>query len=196
MAITANNTTLTFNDASTQTTSAVTAVNVGTGISSSGGKTPTLTNTGVTSIVAGTGISISGGTGAVTITNSQPGAVSSVNGQTGAVVTTSVDSIGSTTISWYAITIPANTSGSFNAGDTVAGSTLRYNTSITSPFNSTSAGGATNSGNQPRPWPEGGSTYSGTYRCMQKGSSYGNSFDSESNRSIAAWNSTIWVRVS
>ena len=67
MPVSINNTTLTFNDASTQTTSAVTAVNVGTGISSTGGKTPTLTNTGVTSIVAGTGITISGGTGAVTV---------------------------------------------------------------------------------------------------------------------------------
>jgi hypothetical protein len=81
MAITANNTTLTFNDATTQTTSAVTAVNVSTGISSTGGKTPTLTNSGVTSIVAGTGISISGGTGAVTITNSSPGAVTGASVQ-------------------------------------------------------------------------------------------------------------------
>jgi hypothetical protein len=53
-----------------------------------------------------------------------------------------------------------------------------------------------NSGNVARPWPDGGSTYSGTYRCMQKGAAYGNSFDAENNRSIASWNSTIWVRVS
>lgn len=69
MPITTSGTTITFNDATTQTTSAVTSVSAGTGISVAGGKTPTVTNTGVTSIVAGTGISISGGTGAVTVTN-------------------------------------------------------------------------------------------------------------------------------
>ena len=70
MPVSINNTTLTFNDATTQTTSAVTSIGVGTGISSTGGKTPTLTNTGVTSAVAGTGVSVSGSTGAVTFTNS------------------------------------------------------------------------------------------------------------------------------
>jgi len=93
MAITANNTTLTFNDATTQTTSGVTAVNVSTGISSSGGKTPTLTNTGVTSAVAGTGVSVSGSTGAVTFTNSGvtsivAGTGISISGGTGAVTIT------------------------------------------------------------------------------------------------------------
>jgi hypothetical protein len=91
MAITANNTTLTFNDASTQTTSAVTAVNVSTGISSTGGKTPTLTNTGVTSVTAGTGISLSGATGGVTITSTATGTVTSVatgNGLSGGTITT------------------------------------------------------------------------------------------------------------
>jgi hypothetical protein len=72
MAITANNTTLTFNDATTQTTSGVTSVGVSTGLSSTGGKTPTLTNTGVTSVSAGTGISVSASTGGVTITNTGP----------------------------------------------------------------------------------------------------------------------------
>jgi hypothetical protein len=90
MAITANNTTLTFNDATTQTTSGVTAVNVSTGISSSGGKTPTLTNTGVTSLTAGTGISLSGSTGGVTITSTATGTVTSVatgNGLSGGTIT-------------------------------------------------------------------------------------------------------------
>jgi hypothetical protein len=91
MAITANNTTLTFNDATTQTTSGVTAVNVSTGISSSGGKTPTLTNTGVTSLTAGTGISLSGSTGGVTVTSTATGTVTSVatgNGLQGGTITT------------------------------------------------------------------------------------------------------------
>ena len=90
MAITANNTTLTFNDATTQTTSGVTAVNVSTGISSTGGKTPTLTNTGVTSLTAGTGISLSGSTGGVTVTSTATGTVTSVatgNGLSGGTIT-------------------------------------------------------------------------------------------------------------
>jgi hypothetical protein len=92
MAITANNTTLTFNDASTQTTSAVTSVSAGTGISVAGGKTPTVTNTGVTSVAAGTGISVSASTGGVTITNtsSASGTVTSVatgNGLSGGTIT-------------------------------------------------------------------------------------------------------------
>ena len=69
MPVSINNTTLTFNDATTQTTSGVTSVGVSTGLSSTGGKTPTLTNTGVTSVTAGTGISVSASTGGVTITN-------------------------------------------------------------------------------------------------------------------------------
>ena len=85
MAITTSGTTLTFNDATTQTTAPVnTNANVtsatavaGTGISvtavtTTGAATHTVTNTGVTSVAAGTGISVSGSTGGVTITNSQP----------------------------------------------------------------------------------------------------------------------------
>jgi hypothetical protein len=69
MPVSMNNTQVVFNDATAQTTSGVTSISAGTGISSSGGLTPTITNTGVTSIVAGTGVSISGGTGAVTVNN-------------------------------------------------------------------------------------------------------------------------------
>lgn len=105
MAITTSGTTLTFNDATTQTTAPVnTNANVtsatavaGTGISvtavtTTGAATHTVTNTGVTSIVAGTGISISGATGAVTVTNtsSASGTVTSVatgNGLSGGTIT-------------------------------------------------------------------------------------------------------------
>jgi hypothetical protein len=48
MPVSLNNTQIVFNDATTQTTSGVTSIGTGTGISSTGGKTPTLTNTGVT----------------------------------------------------------------------------------------------------------------------------------------------------
>jgi hypothetical protein len=123
MPVSINNTTLTFNDASTQTTSAVTSVSAGTGISVAGGKTPTVTNTGVTSIVAGTGITISGGTGAVTV-NASGGGVTSLNGQTGAITNTTLDAIGS-------VVFAANVSTSNTAGGaTIAGSNLRYPSTI------------------------------------------------------------------
>jgi hypothetical protein len=108
MAITTSGTTLTFNDATTQTTAPVnTSANVtsatavaGTGISvtavtTTGAATHTVTNTGVTSVTAGTGISVSASTGGVTITNTQTpstGTVTSVatgNGLSGGTITTS-----------------------------------------------------------------------------------------------------------
>jgi trimeric autotransporter adhesin len=91
MAITANNTTLTFNDATTQTTSGVTSVGAGTGISSSGGKTPTITNTGVTSVSGAGTVTVSASTGGVTITGTGgSGTVTSVatgNGLSGGTIT-------------------------------------------------------------------------------------------------------------
>lgn len=88
----------TFNGKS-NTTGTVTSVNLtaGTAISVSGGPVTgsgsiTVNNTGVTSIVAGTGISISGATGAVTVTNSNPGgggvtSVATGNGLSGGTIT-------------------------------------------------------------------------------------------------------------
>jgi hypothetical protein len=93
MPVSINNTTLTFNDASTQTTSAVTSVSAGTGISVAGGKTPTVTNTGVTSLTGAGTVSLSGSTGAITITGTGgSGTVTSVatgNGLQGGTITTS-----------------------------------------------------------------------------------------------------------
>jgi hypothetical protein len=204
MPLSMNNTTLTFNDASTQTTSAVTAVNVSTGISSSGGKTPTLTNTGVTSIVAGTGISISGGTGAVTITNSQPGAVSSVNGQTGAVVNTSLDAIGSCAlvIVGTSLSAPAGLKNT-SVGSTIAGSSLRYNFSADSSYffnqGPIGAGGSVQGGgvsvNATVSYPGGGTSLSGTWRCIGQDYRYysGSVNDGPSG---GVWASGLFVRVS
>ena len=79
MTITTSGTTLTFNDATTQTTAPVNtnanvnSVSAGTGISVSATTGAlTVTNSGVTSVTAGTGISVSASTGGVTITNSSP----------------------------------------------------------------------------------------------------------------------------
>jgi hypothetical protein len=92
MAITSNATTLTFNDATTQITSGVTSVGVSTGLSSTGGKTPTLTNTGVTSLTGAGTVSVSASTGAITITGAGGlGTVTSVatgNGLQGGTITT------------------------------------------------------------------------------------------------------------
>jgi hypothetical protein len=98
MPVSLNNTQVVFNDATTQTTAGVTSVGAGTGISSSGGLTPTITNTGVTSAVAGTGVSVSGATGAVTFTNSGvtsivAGTGISISGGTGAVTVTNTASV-------------------------------------------------------------------------------------------------------
>ena len=93
-----------------------------------GGNAATASNGGVTSIVAGTGISISGATGAVTVTNSSPGAVTSVDGQTGAVVTTNLYSIGS-----FVIGRPADYTV-YGVNSTIAGSSL-YGTSGANVYN-------------------------------------------------------------
>ena len=75
MTVTVGGTTITFNDATTQTTA------------------PVNTNANVNSITAGTGISVSSSTGAVTITNTGgSGTVTSVatgNGLSGGTITTS-----------------------------------------------------------------------------------------------------------
>lgn len=103
MPITVSGTTVTFNDATTQTTA------------------PVNTNANVTSVSAGTGISVSATTGAIVVSSTVSGGVSSVNGQTGAVVLTNAGDIGS-------IGVFQNSGTSDLAyGSTIAGSTLRYN---------------------------------------------------------------------
>jgi len=99
MAITTSGTSITFNDATTQTTAPVNtnanvnSVSAGTGISvSSSTGALTVTNAGVTSVAAGTGISVSGSSGSVTVSASGTGTVTSVatgNGLQGGTITTS-----------------------------------------------------------------------------------------------------------
>jgi len=80
MAITQSGTSITFNDATTQTTAPVNtnanvnSITAGTAISvSSTTGAVTVNNTGVTSLTAGSNISVSGSTGAVTISSSSSG---------------------------------------------------------------------------------------------------------------------------
>lgn len=77
MTVTVSGTTITFNDATTQTTA------------------PVNTNANVTSVSAGTGISVSSTTGAVVVSSTVSGGVSSLNGQTGAITNTNFNAIGS-----------------------------------------------------------------------------------------------------
>jgi len=106
MAITTSGTTLTFNDATTQTTAPVntnanvtsatatagTGISV-TGITTTGAATHTITNTGVTSVTGAGTVSVSASTGGVTITGTGgSGTVTSVatgNGLSGGTITTS-----------------------------------------------------------------------------------------------------------
>ena len=115
MTITTSGTTLTFNDATTQTTAPVNtnanvnSVSAGTGISVSATTGAlTVTNSGVTSAVAGTGITVSGATGAVTISSTATGTVTSVatgNGLQGGTITSSgtlsISAAGANTVGSY-----------------------------------------------------------------------------------------------
>lgn len=128
MPVSINNTTLTFNDATTQTTSAVTSVSAGTGISVAGGKTPTVTNTGVTSVSGAGTVSVSASSGAVTITGTGgSGTVTSVatgNGLQGGTITStgtlSVACPSLNTVGSYALFIVRDGTGTTNAGGTRA----------------------------------------------------------------------------
>ena len=162
--------------------SVVTSAVAGTGVSVSAATgAVTFTNSGVTSIVAGSGISISGATGAVTVTASG-GGVTSLNGQTGAITETSLGVIGSVLMA-----IMYKTSTGMVSGETIAGSSLYYPTSVASwasmfsvtTIQSLSAGQGmfaspkdnyaqrTSNGNTGVQTPSGNvTTLSGTWRCM------------------------------
>jgi len=91
MAVTVSGTTVTFNDASTQTTA------------------PVNTSANVNSITAGSGISVSASTGAVTISATGGGTVTSVatgNGLTGGTIT----STGTISLDYYTGSTSTNTS--------------------------------------------------------------------------------------
>jgi hypothetical protein len=149
-----------------------------------GSYAPSLTGTGA----SGTwGISITGN--AATASN---GGVTSVNGQTGAVTQTSVDSIGSYIVALYVPgTHPGTNSKPLSIGNTVAGSTLRYNFTANNVANNDFEGsriiGSTT-------YDGGGSSLSGTWRCMGR-PSYIQGTDSDSIP-FYGWTTGLFVRVS
>jgi hypothetical protein len=137
------------------------------------------------------GISISGN--AATATTATNGGVTSVNGQTGAVTQTSVDSIGSYVVALYVPgTHPGTNGPSLSVGTTVAGSTLRYNFTgnlITAPNDFTQGRNVVFSST----YDGGGSSLSGTWRCMGR-PAYG-AYSDESG-TIYSWYTGLFVRVS
>lgn len=207
MPVSMNNTTLTFDDATTQTTSGVTSVSAGTGISVSGGKTPTVTNTGVTSVTAGSGISVSASTGAVTISASG-GGVTSLNGQTGAITNTSIDAIGSYVNAMVGLSGPVPNVGdrgltSYAVGSTIAGSSLRYGVTVPQDsFNRPLLEGAQrgrdlgiNSGRVSAGYTFGGTALSGTWRTIS-GNQIWSTYDGDNNRTDCSWYIGAYVRIS
>lgn len=169
MTITVGGTSITFNDATTQTTA------------------PVNTNANVTSVSAGTGISVSSTTGAVVVSSTVSGGVSSINAQTGAVTTTSVNDIGSVML----LALYVSSFTAYYSNQTVAGSSLYYSSAITQynnnglAFNGSITGSGTNqytaptgsgafgqqiqrnqSGNVGRQPPAGMTSCSGTWRLM------------------------------
>ena len=182
MTITTSGTTLTFNDATTQTTAPVNtnanvnSVAAGTGISVSATTGAlTVTNTGVTSVAAGTGISVSASTGGITITNTAPatGGVTSLNGQTGAITNTTFNTIGS-----YTAGGPSGAGASYGYGSTIAGSNLYYYTSSYTPWGGFSINYGTSIG------------ASGTWRAM------GRSVNGSVCCGTYVINMNLWVRIS
>ena len=150
---------------------------------------PSTTGTGA----SGTwGISISGN--AATATTATNGGVTSVNGQTGAVTQTSVDSIGSYVVALYVPgTHPGTNAFSLSIGDTIAGSTLRYNYTANSFNNGRSdyTSGRTRDGSTT--YDGGGTSLSGTWRCMGR-PGYTSVFIDPDTR--YGWYPGLFVRVS
>jgi hypothetical protein len=124
--------------------------------------------------------------------------VNSVNGQTGAVVTTNLESIGSLIAAVHAVSVPFSNSNvtTLNCGDTVAGSALRRNYTISR------AGGAFTDTAQTDTlsygtiaYNQGGTALSGTYRCVGRGAGY-ESFDNGLSGASAIWIPGLFVKVS
>jgi hypothetical protein len=159
--------------------------------------------------VTGTGITFNDST-TQTTAYVAGGGVTSVNSQTGAVVTTSVDSIGSTV--WGANCSTSN----YYTGQTIAGSSLRYISAITSTYSnliftegsfgsnpSTSLQNDQqfritrgNSGNTGFVNPGGTTALSGTYRCMSISLARYTFYDSMCNGTSSYASLALWIRVS
>jgi len=181
MAVSISGTTLTFNDATTQTTAR------------------TSSNT-VTSIVAGTGITVSGATGAVTVNASGSGTVTSVsgtNGLTGTVTTSGSLSIDTSFNSIGTQAILCNFSSRTFCNGTVAGSSLGYWSASPGGDQGAPYGSTRRDFNVSAPGTGSGgyvttTAASGTWRTLS--GAVGRSYDPCPNQTQVYWG--LWIRIS
>lgn len=137
------------------------------------------------------GISITGN--AATATTASNGGVTSVNAQTGAVTQTAVGEIGSYIVALYVSgNHPGTNSKPVAIGDTVNGSTLRHGFSSSAGFNDFSGYIGIESVSAPA-YNGGGSSLSGTWRCMGR-PAYG--FVGGESSNSYYWYTGLFVRVS
>jgi hypothetical protein len=139
------------------------------------------------------------------------GGVTSLNGETGAITNTSLGVIGSVIIAAH------NTTSSYIAGATIAGSSLYYVTSVAqqgswptninfysqytnsgvlTSWNATSTVQRITNGNTGFQNPQGASTLSGTWRCMSWANARVTYFDGCLDRTTSYSYPALWVRVS
>jgi hypothetical protein len=156
--------------------------------------------------VQGTQITFNDGTNQTTAFTGS-GGVTSLNGQTGAITNTGLDNIGSYVAAIYALNFPSSCSSyssRYTVGNTIAGSSLRYNYTPNDPSVQTNGNsllglGGSRAGSGAGPnlsvsYPGGGSSLSGTWRCMGQDLKYfNNNFDCTSR---AVWAPGLWVRIS
>lgn len=164
------------------------------------GSSVTLTNAGVTSVTAGTGISVSASTGGITVTNT------SVNAGTG------LGDIGSYARLAYC------TTANVIAGNTVSGSNLRYQSTISNtalagfPAMFSEGNGTTlpwtdwyygqnivtksNSGNTGIQTPAGSTAMTGTWRAMESVRGAQFAYDSCGNNTNSDYVMALFVRIS
>jgi hypothetical protein len=116
------------------------------------------------------------------------GGVTSLNGQTGAITNTNFEAIGSYIFAHRGVTNTASTNAAsdVNANSTIAGSSLRYNTSNGITQTDTVDIDAVAS----TAWPGGGTAPTGTWRAMCRSRLY------NSGNESFVWFPALWVRIS
>jgi hypothetical protein len=116
------------------------------------------------------------------------GGVTSLNGETGAIVNTDFQDIGSYILAHRAITA-STTANNLDAGNTIAGSSLRYNTNVGT---RTQDGDSTLIFSSNTTWPGTGTAPSGTWRAMCRSRVTGVGGCS----TTYFWLPALWVRIS
>lgn len=217
MAITVSGTTITFNDATTQTvgfTNPIPVANGGTGATTLTANNVILGNgTSVVQVVApGSNGNILTSNGS-TWTSAAPagGGVTSLNGQTGAITNTTIDNIGCSVNVYVGLSSPVPNAGdgseygntNYTVGSTIAGSSLRYNMTFTT--NSLSRNYVLaqtyvrqlgdGSGRVAVGYLAGGTALTGSYRFTAP-ARITSQFLSDPNTSTATWHMGIAVRIS